>query len=86
MVFQVPKIKNAGVTFLGIGALLIPFCGAAWYNFTLQAVGIPLGLVWALTSSIALFIYIALAFYVNSAFYTYLASFSSLSLVGRSSI
>ncbi|HSW88300.1 MAG TPA: DUF2157 domain-containing protein [Candidatus Saccharimonadales bacterium] len=77
--YQKPKIKNAGATFLGIGSLLLPICGAGWYTFVLKDLGMPLGTVWLITSFIALITYISLAIFLHNEFYSYIASLSALS-------
>ena len=48
-----PKIKNAGATFIAIGALLIPFNGVSWFNFVLEPAGYSIGGAWFITSIIA---------------------------------
>jgi len=79
--YQLPKIKNAGSTFTAIGALLIPFCGLAWYNFVFRETGVSFGWVWLTTSLVALLTYAFLAFFMRNAFYTYISSLGTLSLV-----
>lgn len=77
--YTLPKIKNAGGTFIAIGALLIPLCGAAWYNFVLKGLGFSGGTVWLTTSCISLGIYILLASKYRNVFYIYIANVSTLS-------
>lgn len=77
---KMPRIKNAGTAFTAIGALLIPICGLGWYNFVFKAAGINMGVVWMITSLIALISYVFLARYFKSIFYSFITSFSSLSL------
>ncbi|SRR5258708_4689130 len=55
--FYLPKVKTAGVTFVGIGSLLMPLVGLAWYTFVLKDLGVERGLVWLITSLTCLFIY-----------------------------
>lgn len=78
--FNIPKIRNAGNTFIAIAALLIPVCGSAWYNFVFKEAGISLGPVWFMTSVISLGIYIFLTYQYKNRFYTYISSLTSLSL------
>lgn len=75
-----PKLKPAGVTFLTLSAILIPFNGVAWYRFVLEPVGISYSGVWAMTSLIALLAYIFLYFYIKKEFFGYIIAFSALSL------
>lgn len=77
---NIPKIKNAGSTFIAIGALLIPICGSAWYNFVIKPEGGDLGFVWFITSVISIIVYISLAFFFKSTFYMYITSIATLSL------
>ncbi len=76
-----PRIKNAGTAFTGIGALLIPVCGLGWYNFVFKGTSVSFGLVWIITTFIGLFVYIILARYFKSVFYSYVTGFSTLSFV-----
>jgi len=75
-----PKIRDAGNTFVAIGAVLIPVCGSAWFNFVFKPMGVGPGIVWATTSLIALAVYGYLAFGFKNKFYTYASSITSLSL------
>lgn len=75
-----PKIKNAALTFIAIGALLIPFTGLAWYNFVLKDLNISFGEVWLATSLLSLTTYSALSYYLKNQAYTYVSSLSTLSL------
>jgi hypothetical protein len=77
--YSIPKIRSAGNTFIGIGALLIPILGSAWYTFVLQNVGIAAGVVWLTTSIIAGLLYITLSIRLHNRFYAYLSTFASLS-------
>lgn len=81
----IPKIRNAGATFLAIAAVLIPVVGSAWYTFVFKYTTISSGTVWLVTSLLALITYIFLATRLKNAFYAYatsIATFSfSLSLV-----
>jgi hypothetical protein len=79
--FNVPKIKNAGATFIAIGALLIPFTGLSWHNFVLEPQGYPIGNTWLATSLVAIVTYAGLAYYVRHPFYTYIAGFGGLSTI-----
>ncbi len=78
--FNIPKIRHAGNTFIGIGALLIPVCGSAWYNFVFKDLGTPPGPVWFTTSLISLLVYGFLTYQLKNKFYTYISSLASLSL------
>jgi hypothetical protein len=79
--YNVPKIKNAGATFIAIAAILIPFNGLAWYNFVLGSQGYTIGSVWLVTSIFAVIAYAVLAYFIRHPFYTYIAGFGGLSLV-----
>ncbi len=79
--YGIPKIKTAGRVFIAIAALLIPFCGLAWYNFVLKDAGYTFGSVWLITSVVALATYISLAYYLKHTFYPYIISVSALSLM-----
>ena len=79
--YNVPKIKQAGATFIAIAALLIPFNGLAWYNFVLEPAGYSIGSVWLATSLIAVITYAILAYFIRHPFYTYIAGFGGLSMV-----
>jgi len=79
--YNLPKIKNAGATFIAIAALLIPFSGLAWYNFVLGPAGCSIGSVWLVTSIVAVGIYGVLAYSIRSPFYTYIAGFGGLSTI-----
>lgn len=79
--YSIPKIKNAGSTFIAIAAILIPVIGSAWYTFVFKDAGIPVGIAWLLTSTVALTAYISLALYMRSAFYAYAATISTFSLM-----
>ena len=79
--YSVPKIKNAGATFIAIGALLIPFNGLAWYNFVYGPAGYQIGSIWLITSLVAVFSYTALAYFIHHPFYTYIAGFGGLSMI-----
>lgn len=78
---EMPKLKNAGSTFIAIGSLLIPLNGLAWYNFYLRDAGFSFGAVWLLTSLVAIVTYFFLAFFIRNRFYSYIAGLGSLSLV-----
>lgn len=77
---EMPKLKNAGSTFLAIGALLIPFNGLAWYNFALRG-NVSFATVWLATSVISVIVYLGLAYFIRNRFYTYIAGLGGLSLV-----
>ncbi len=77
---ETPKLKNAGSTFLAIGALLIPFNGLAWYNFALRS-SVSFATVWLFTSAISVAVYLILAYFIKNRFYTYIAGLGGLSLV-----
>jgi len=77
---SIPKIKNAGMTFIGISALLIPICGTGWYNFVLKDMGVTGGAVWLLTSLVSLILYSYLAQKFKNSFFTYSASLATISL------
>jgi hypothetical protein len=79
--YNVPKIRQAGATFIAIAALLIPFNGLAWYNFVLEPAGYSIGSVWLTTSIIAVVAYSALAYAIRHPFYTYIAGFGGLSMI-----
>lgn len=79
--FNIPKIRNAGNTFIAIAALLIPVCGSAWYNFVFKDLGVSPGSVWFITSTVALGVYLFLTYQYKNKFYTYISSLTSLSLV-----
>ncbi len=76
-----PKIKNAGITFIAISAVLIPVCGAAWYNFVLRDSGVPIGIAWLVTSMVALTVYLYLALFLKHSFYAYASTISTFSLL-----
>ncbi len=79
--YGIPKVRSAGLTFIGIGALLIPFSGFAWHNFVLINLGVSLGTSWCVTSIIGALVYISLIWVVKKPFFAYLFNFSCLSLV-----
>ena len=79
--YNVPKIKNAGATFIAIAALLIPFGGLAWHNFVFGPAGYPIGTTWLVTSFFAVAVYILLAAVIRNRFYTYIAGFGGLSTI-----
>lgn len=76
-----PKIRNAGVTFTTISALLIPFCSIAWYNFVLKDQGVTFGIVWAITSIFLIGFYTFLAFWQKNNFYAYTSCLSVVSFM-----
>ena len=78
--YSVSKIKNAGATFIAIAAILIPFNGAAWYNFVFGPSGYTVGSVWLITSLVAIVVYASLAYFIRHPFYTYIAGFGGLSI------
>ena len=78
--YNLPKVRNAGSTFVAIGALLVPICGAAWYKFVFEPLGVPAGSVWLITSIISLSVYALLGHFLDSNFYVYLSSVATLSL------
>src|SRR4030067_7116 len=79
--YNLPKIKNAGATFIAIAALLIPFGGLAWHSFVFGPAGYPIGNTWLATSLFAVAIYILLAAVIRNRFYTYIAGFGGLSTI-----
>ncbi len=79
VLFRLPKVAPAGVTFLAIGAMLIPFCGLGLYNFVLQG-WVSSGIVWTFTSLASLVIYIILYIGIRRRLFTYLLSLGGLSL------
>ena len=78
--YKNPKVQNAGITFIAIGALLIPLTGIGWHNFVLKNLGISVGLTWLITSAIALVIYVILGLYFRNKFYGYITSLAVWSL------
>lgn len=79
--YRLPKITNAGATFLAIGSLLIPIVGTGWYTFVFADAGNTLGTTWLITSIVAILSYAALALYLKNKFYSYLMTLSSISIV-----
>jgi hypothetical protein len=79
--YSIEKIKNAGNTFIAIASLLIPFNGIAFYNFVFEPMGVPFGIIWLMTSLIALAVYLYLALTIRHKFYTYFAGFGGLSMM-----
>lgn len=79
--YRIPKIRSAGLTFIGIGALLIPIVGSGWYEFVFKTpTSIPGG-IWLITSLIALVTYLVLALKLKNNFYSYLSTVGTLSLI-----
>ena len=78
---QFPKIKQAGVTFIAIGNILIPFGGLAWYNFYFQDAGASFFTVWLMTSALTLVVGILCAYNLRSQLYFYFSSFGLFSLM-----
>lgn len=78
---MLPKIKNAGLTFIAIAAILVPFNGVAWHNFVFGPAGHDISTMWIITSGVAMILYAFLAYYIRSAFYTYIAGAGGLSLL-----
>ena len=79
--YSIPKIRNAGETFISISAVLIPVLGAAWYNFVLHNAGVPVGIVWLITSLGAVVAYLGLALFMRTTFYSYASTIATFSLV-----
>ncbi|MEN9327676.1 MAG: hypothetical protein RI947_484 [Candidatus Parcubacteria bacterium] len=77
--YRQPKIMNAGIVFSGIGSLLVPLCGFAYYSFYLKNTGATLGMTWLATSVISGILYIFFLKYFKSSFYTYSAGLSTVS-------
>lgn len=78
--YSLPKIKNAGATFIMIAALLIPVLGSAWYTFVLKDMAVSFGTTWFFTSLIALGVYTLLALQYRNVFYGYGSTLSAFSL------
>lgn len=78
--YQRHAIARAGATFIGIGALLVPFVGSAWHNFVLSDMGISGSESLVMTSFVSLQIYGLLAYLVRHPFYTYITGVSGLVL------
>lgn len=78
--YQNPRIKQAGIVFSSIGALLIPLCGIASYNFVFKYTDISGGWIWCATSVVSLLYYILLVRVLRSPFFTYISSISAASL------
>lgn len=76
-----PKVRNAGVTFITIGSLLIPFNGLAWYNFVFGPAGYSVGSMWLITSFIAVIVYTIIAYSIRNPLYTYIAGCGGLSMM-----
>lgn len=72
------KVKRAGLTFIGIGSLLVPFNGWAWYNFVLKPAVEP-EVVWFFTSLIGVVIWTFLAVFIKRKFFLYLVGAGFLS-------
>ncbi len=79
--YYIPKIRNAGVTFTAIAALLIPFVGYAWYNFVLKNLGLSFGSVWLVTSVISLLAYLSFSFWQKNKFYAYTSALGVFSMM-----
>lgn len=78
--YSLPKIKNAGATFIMIGAVLIPVLGSAWHTFVLKNIGFSSGEAWLMTSIIAISVYIFLAMRYRNVFYAYASTIATISL------
>lgn len=78
--YSIPKVQNAGATFIAIAAILIPVIGAACYNFILRDYGVAIGVVWLFFSVISLFTYLCLVFYFKKTFYAYASTIGTFSL------
>lgn len=76
-----PKIRNAGVTFTAISALLIPFCSVSWYNFVLKDSGVTFGSVWFVTSIIMIITYTVLILWQKNVFYGFASCLGIVSLM-----
>ena len=76
------KIRPAGLTFTGIGLVLIPLVGLGAYNFIYQ--GQMGNYVWFGTSLVTLFFYALSVFLLRKTFIAYLMTFTALSLVESS--
>ncbi|MBI2327582.1 hypothetical protein HYU92_04665 [Candidatus Curtissbacteria bacterium] len=76
--FATKKVKRAGLTFIAIGSLLIPFNGWAWYNFVLKP-EIGADVVWFFTSLVGVVIWALLAILIKRKFFLYLAGAGVLS-------
>ena len=73
------KVKRAGMTFIAIGSLLIPFNGWAWYNFVLRPF-VGFEVVWFFTSLVGLVVWAFLAVFIKKRFFTYLAALGFFSV------
>lgn len=78
--YKKPKIKEAGATFIAISALLIPFCGIAWYNFYFKFTEVDFGIIWLLTSLVSICMYVFLVFFIQGKFYSYISSIALFSI------
>ena len=76
---HIPKIKQAGVTFTAIGALLIPLTGISWINSSNLAIA-QSGAAWVIVALLTLLSYLGLFLYLRASFYVYLSSLASISL------
>lgn len=77
-----PKLKQAGLSFIGVGMMMAPLVGVAWYNLVAdQQNG---ALIWALTSIICLGLYIHAYSVVENQFIAYLLIGSFVSTIESS--
>lgn len=80
LLYRLEKVTDAGVTFLGITALLIPLNGAAYQRFVLQTTDTN-SQIWLATSILSLLAYCALFITMKNRYYAILLNIGSLSLV-----
>lgn len=73
------KVRIAGAAFAGIGTILIPFVGFAWYTFVLRDLGYSLGMVWTATSVLSVLVSLGVSMRVAHPLFTYIATFGLLS-------
>lgn len=74
------KVRQAGVTFIGISALLLPINGTAFQMFVMPHDASP-GITWLISSAICMMYYIYIFKLMPNRFYAIIIHLSSLSLV-----
>lgn len=77
--YKTSKLTMAGLAFLGIGSLLVPFNGWAWYIFVLKP-DVGADTVWLFTSLAGVTIWAFLSIMIKKRFFTYLAASGFLSV------
>lgn len=77
--FRSDRVRNAGVSFLAISALLIPFNGLAWQQFIVGGFTTSFGLTWLGTSIVAIGMYVYLTILIKHRAFHYFAQLSVLS-------